>query len=111
MAVAFLTGSHELHLYFGNILILWAITPLPLPYLDLCGTEILEHAQVGTLSQQLLQTLGDLNTTAHDNDVNVCRRTLQEDVAHIASYHIAFHPQTVGNCRNLVEDVLVQYMG
>ena len=78
-----------------------------LNYFNLRRTEILEHGEVGTTTQLALQFLSHRNTATHDDNIDIVGGTLEEDVAHIASHDVAFHPQTVGYTTNLVEDILV----
>ena len=106
VAVALFAGAYEFHFYFLTA----AFCPLSSD-LYLCCTEIAEHAEVCPASKPLLQGGSHLDAAAYYHDVNVVAGAFEENVADVASYHIALQPQLVGHGGYLVEDVLVQYLG
>ena len=93
VAVALLPRTYELDLHIAHF--------------HLCCAEVLEDRKVSTMPQGALQFLGDLDAAAHDDDVDIVGRALEENVAHVASHDVAFHPQTVGHTTDLVENILV----
>ena len=90
VAVALAAGTHELD--FKAVI------------LQLCCSEIAEHTDVGPTPQPAPQCLGHRDAGTHDHTVDVLRGPLQEEVAHIAPHHIAFHTQRIGRLAYLVED-------
>ena len=79
--VTLLSCSHEL--YFCILI------------LNLCGSEISEHRKMCLLAQLLLEGRSHLNSAPHHHDIDVIGRALQEEVAHISTYYIAFHRQRI----------------
>jgi hypothetical protein len=59
-------------------------------------------------AEAMLQFFGHLNATAHDHHVDVVGGTLQENVTHIAAYHVALNAQMVGSLTYLMEYLLIK---
>ena len=71
--------------------------------LDLRRAEVAKDAEVSTLAQLADQSCGHLDAAAYNDDINVLRRTLQEEVTHIAADEIALHSHRIGYCANAVK--------
>ena len=76
-------------------------------YLQLCRSEVFEHRKMCLFPQSLFEGLCHGDAAAHDHHVNIVRRAFEEDVAHVATHHITFHPHLVGDGGNHVEYRLV----
>ena len=96
VAVALLASTDKLH--------------LESPRFHLRCAEILEHTQMCLTAEFLLQQLCHFNAASHNHHIDVLRRTLEEDVAHVATHHIALHAEFVGAAANQVENVLIKYL-
>ena len=90
MAVALLAGTYKLNLM--------------LAVFYLCGTEIRIYRQVCSTAEPLAEGACHFNALAHDNDVNVCRWTLQENVADVSANNVTLHLQAVGRLAYLAEN-------
>jgi hypothetical protein len=77
----------------------------------LCCSEVLEHAEVGLATQQALQFLGNLDTTAYYYHVDIVAGAFQEDVADVSAYYVALHAKMIGSLADEVENGLVKYLG
>ena len=97
MAVAFSPCSDELDFEFV--------------FFHLGGAEVAEDAEVGAPAQPLLKGRGDINATAHHDDVDVVAGTLQEDVANVTAHYIAFYSHLVGYVADEMKYFLVQNLG
>ena len=87
--------SHKLHL---SIFVL-----------DLSRTKITKNRQVSFLSQHLLELRCHLNSTTDHNNVNIIRRTFEEQITYIPPYDITLQMQRVGYIRNHVEYIFIKY--
>ena len=105
MAVAFAAGAHEF--YFEGVGCWVFITH----HLNLRRPKILENAQMRLFSEFFLHQFGHTDAAAHHHHVDVFRRAFEEDVAHVAAHHIAFHAELVGTVANQVENLAVEYLG
>ena len=83
------------------------LAPCPLDF-NLCRPEILEHAQMGSPAEFLLQQLGNLNATTHNDHVYILRVAFEKQVTNVAAHDIALHAKLVGAVAYLVENFLVQ---
>ena len=101
MTVALLTGTHEF-----DFVLLTLLTKL-----NLSSSEITKYGEMSLPAQQAFQFLSYSDAAAHDYDINVVRRTFKEDVAHIATHHVALDTHRVGYMADLVEDFLIQNPG
>ena len=63
---------------------------------------------MGSPAEFLLQQLGHLNATAHNDHVDVLRGSLEKQVTNVAAHDIALHAKLVGAVAYLVENFLVQ---
>ena len=75
--------------------------------LHLGRAEIAKHRYVRLLSKAFAQCVGHLYATSHHNYVDVVRRSLQEKVANIPSYHITRHTEGICRIAYFMENVLV----
>ncbi len=96
VAVALLARAHELHL---------VATPF-----HLCRAEILEHGEVGVPREQFPESLGNLYAAAHDHDIDVVARALEEKVTHVSANHVGLKAEAVGGLRDFVKYVFVQQL-
>ena len=90
MAVTLLACSHELNLVAAVF--------------HLRSAEVGIHRQVCAASELLAEGACHLNAFAHHDNVDVCRWTLQEYVAHVSAHNIALHLQRIGRLAYLAED-------
>ena len=97
MTVALLPGSNELHLDFRPLI----------SKFDLRRTEILKNREMRLTAQHPFQLLSDSNATTHHHDVDIVGRALEKDITHIATNHVAFHPETVRRLADLMKQRLV----
>ena len=63
---------------------------------------------MSTPADPLLQAAGHLDAAAHDDHVDILRRPLKKNVAHIAAHHIALHAQLVGGLAYLMKNLTVE---
>ena len=61
----------------------------------LCGTKILKQGYVCSTSQAFTQRFGHLYTTTYYYNINILRRALQENIAHISADYITFQSQFI----------------
>ena len=92
-AVTLLTRSHKLHFYLLALLVVF----------HLSGAEILKNREMRLAPQHAFQLLRHHYAATHDHHVDIVGRAFEENVAHIATHHVALHPKTVGRLANLVE--------
>ena len=81
MVITLLTGTDKLHFH---IIIL-----------HLSCSEISEHRKMRLLSKYFFQSRSHLDTAAHNNDINIIGRSLQEKITHISTNYITFHSQRI----------------
>ena len=82
----------------------------PVVVFHLCRPEVLEYGHMCSTAQPFAQGLRHGNAATYHHHINVLGRTLQEDVAYIATYHIAFQPQFIGRSRYLFENVVFKIL-
>ena len=58
-------------------------------------TDREENSLSRKLRENLLEGRSHLNSATHHHDIDVIGRALQEEVAHISTYYIAFHRQRI----------------
>ena len=78
-------------------------------HLHLCRTEVLENGEVSLASESFFHLFGQSDATAHNNHVDVVRRSFEKDVAHVATHHITFEPQMVGSIAYQMKDIIIEY--
>ena len=75
---------------------------------ELGSTEITKYANMSTPATFFLKRLCEYDTTSYYDNVNIRRTAFEEQVAHIATYHIALYPQLVGSLRYHPEHLLIE---
>ena len=99
VAVALAPGTNKFHLTVNAFIAI---------ELYLCRSKVLEHSQMGTPPQTLLQLSGYLNAAANHHHIDVIGGPLQENITHVATHHIAFHAHCIGHLTYLVKYLLVE---
>ena len=92
--VGLLAGAHKLH--FRTMI------------LQLRRTEILENRKVCTTPQAFGKRLRHCNAAAHHYHINIFGRALQENVAHVAAYHVTFQSQFICRLGNSSEYIVTE---
>ena len=101
VGIAFAACTYEFHL-------------LTLPF-QLGRAEIAKYRQVGTMTDARLDGFGNGDTAAFDHHVNILRRTVHQQIAHVAADDVALHTQFVGHLTNELKhrgaDLIFEFLG